>query len=184
MKRTTRTGLPRPSAEVATATIGRRRRCRAFLAGTCALGSALVVAGAAWSAVCPVPSAGHPTIDSAVRDPICTTAQLAAGSFAESVAIDRDFALVGAGPAASVVAGPVRVTGSSSDVTISALRVDTTGTGVAGCWPRALEAVAGAELAAGPDVEVLHTAMGSGLCRLFTDGFESGGTLAWSATVP
>ncbi|MDQ1349155.1 MAG: hypothetical protein QG573_2533 [Acidobacteriota bacterium] len=146
-----------------------------------------VLAVTAWplaAATCNVPSGGHPTIDSAVRDPACTTAQLAAGSFAESVEIGRDFALVGAGPAASVVAGAVRVTGSGSDVTISALRVDTTSAGVAGCWPRALEATAGAELAAGPDVEVLHTATGSGPCRLFTDGFESGGTLAWSATLP
>jgi hypothetical protein len=155
-----------------------------LLAGICALGSALAAAGTAWGAVCPVPSAGHPTIDAAVRDPVCTTAQLAAGTFAESVEIARDLALAGAGSAASVVAGPVRVTGSSSDVTISALRVDTTGAGVAGCWPRALEATSGAELAAGPDVEVLHTATGGGPCRLFKDGFESGGTLAWSDTVP
>ena len=154
---------------------------RHALAAALALAIAPAPLGAA---TCNVPSGGHPTIDSAVRDPVCTTAQLAAGSFAESVAIDRDFALVGAGAAASVVAGPVRVTGSGSDVTLSALRVDTTGTGVAGCWPRALEATAGAELAAGPDVEVLHTATGSGPCRLFVDGFESGGTLAWSATLP
>jgi hypothetical protein len=156
-------------------------------AGALRLALVAALAAAAWplaAATCNVPSGGYPTIDSAVRDPVCTTAQLAAGSFAESVAIDRDFALVGAGPAASVVAGPVRVTGSSSDVTISALRIDTTGAGVAGCWPRALEATSGAELSAGPDVEVLHTATGSGSCRLFTDGFESGGTLAWSATVP
>ena len=66
------------------------------------------------AATCNVPSGGHPTIDSAVRDPACTTAQLAAGSFAESVEIGRDFALVGAGPAASAVAGAGGRTGAGS----------------------------------------------------------------------
>ena len=166
------------------AATGRVRRRWPALAAACVIGLLLVPARAAWGAVCPVPSAGHPTIGSAVRDPACTTVQVAAGTFAESAEIGRDLELAGAGSAATVVAGRLLVTGATSDVTISGLSVDTTGAGVAGCWPRALEALAGAEIAAGPDVEVLHTATGGLSCRLFADGFESAGTLAWSATVP
>ena len=97
-----------------------------------------------------MPSVGHPTIGAAVRDPVCTTVQLAAGTFAESVEVARDLVIAGAGSAASVVAGRLLVSGATSDVTLAGLRVDTTGTGVAGCWPRALEAAGGAEVAAGP----------------------------------
>lgn len=166
------------------AATGRVRRRWPALAAACAIGLLLVPARAAWGAVCPVPSVGHPTIGAAVRDPVCTTVQLAAGTFAESVEVARDLAIAGVGSAVSAVAGHLLVSGATSDVTLSGLRVDTTGTGVAGCWPRALETVGGAEVAAGPDVDVRHTAVGDPPCRLFVDGFESSGTLAWSAAVP
>jgi hypothetical protein len=39
-------------------------------------------------------------------------------------------------------------------------------------------------VAKGPDVVVLQTTSGGGLCRIFADGFESGGVLAWSAQAP
>ena len=161
-----------------------KQRRLAIVAGACGILLALLLVHAAAGAVCPVPSVGHPTIGAAVRDPVCTTVQLAAGTFAESVEVARDLVIAGAGSAASVVAGRLLVSGATSDVTLAGLRVDTTGTGVAGCWPRALEAVGGAEGAAGPDVEVRHTATGGPPCRLFVDGFESAGTLAWSAAVP
>lgn len=162
----------------------RNPRRSAFAAGACAILSTLLAPRLAAGAVCPVPSVGHPTIGAAVRDPVCTTVQLAAGTYSESVEVARDLAIAGVGSAASLVAGHLLVSGATSDVTLSGLRVDATGTGVAGCWPRALEAVGGAEVAAGPDVDVRNTAVGGADCRLFADGFESAGTLAWSATVP
>ncbi len=136
-------------------------------------------------AVCPVPSVGHPTIGAAVRDPVCTTVQLAAGTFAESVEVARDLVIAGAGSAASVVAGRLLVSGATSDVTLCGpARGHDRGreSPVAGRGRSRL--VAGAEVAAGPDVDVRHTATGGPPCRLFADGFESSGTLAWSAAVP
>ena len=76
-------------------------------------------------------------------------AQLAAGTFAESVEVARDLVIAGTGSAASVIGGRLLVSGATSDVTLAGLRVDTTGADVAGCWPRALAALGGAEVAPG-----------------------------------
>lgn len=48
----------------------------------------------------------------------------------------------------------------------------------------ALSVLSGATLASGADVKVLQTGVGGTACRLFADGFESGGILAWSLHVP
>lgn len=136
------------------------------------------------AAVCPVPSAEHPTIGAAVADGGCTTIQLAAGSYPENVEIGRDLALAGAGAAATTLSGALRAAGTGVEVALSGLTVDGTTGGVAGCWPDLLDARAGARVVAGPDVTVLQTASPGGACRVFEDGFESGGTRAWSAAAP
>jgi hypothetical protein len=47
-----------------------------------------------------------------------------------------------------------------------------------------LKASGGATVTSGADLRVLNSAAGGAACRLFADGFESAGTLAWSARVP
>lgn len=133
---------------------------------------------------CNVPSPGQPTVGAAVRDTSCTTIQLAPGSFPENVVVDRTLALQGAGSGASSLEGYLAAAGSGSSVTLAALTVDGTAEGVAGCWNGLLSVSAGAEVVAGPDVVVLQSGMVGQTCRLFADGFESGGLLAWSAQVP
>jgi hypothetical protein len=39
-------------------------------------------------------------------------------------------------------------------------------------------------MSTGADLVVRNTAAGGVSCRLFADGFESGSTLAWSASMP
>ena len=145
---------------------------------------AAVAASPTWAGTCNVPSAPHPTVGAALRDANCTTVQLGAGAYAENVAVARDVTLQGGGSAATFLEGFLAATGATTDVTLAALTIDGTAAGVAGCWPEALAAAGGAELATGPDVVVLQSATGGGPCRLFADGFESAGTLAWSSHVP
>lgn len=149
-----------------------------------ALGLLTGLVSVAHAVPCAVPSASYPTLGAAVRDGACTLVQLAAGSFPENVVITRDLAVAGAGSAASSLHGNLTVTGAGNDVTLDALRVDGTAAGVAGCWPEILKASGGATITSVVDLRVLNTATGGTACRLFADGFESGGTLAWSARLP
>lgn len=139
---------------------------------------------AATAATCNVPSAAHPTVGAAVRDTACTLVQIAAGAFPENVAIARDLAVAGAGAASTFLEGYLVVSGAGVDVTLDALLVDGSAAGVAGCWGELLSASGGAHLVSGADVRVLQSGSGGAVCRLFVDGFESGGTRAWSASVP
>jgi hypothetical protein len=145
---------------------------------------ALLAAAAAPAATCSVPTSTHPTLGAAARDADCTLVQLAAGSFAENVWITRDVTLQGAGSAATTLQGYLSVTGAGNDVALSGLLLDGTAGGVAGCWSELLKASGGATITSGVDLRVLNTATGGEACRLFADGFESGGTLAWSVRVP
>ena len=77
--------------------------------------AATVISGSA--ATCSVPTAGYPTIQSAVDDPTCSVVNVAAGVYPENVTIPRSLTLNGAqadqavsgrtpgGPAESTVAG-------------------------------------------------------------------------------
>jgi hypothetical protein len=147
-----------------------------------ALGAAL--APPAGAATCAVPAPSHPTIGAALRDGNCTTIELAAGSYPENVTVERDVVVQGAGSSASVLQGYLAVTGATADVALVGLTIDGTAAGVAGCWREVLSVAGGAEVATGPDVVVLQTTAGGTACRLFADGFESGGVLAWSAHAP
>ena len=149
-----------------------------------ALGLIFWPVSAALAVPCAVPSASFPTLSAAVRDVGCTLVQVAGGTLAENVSIARDVTIQGAGSAATFVQGSFLVTGAGNDVTLDALRVDGTAAGVAGCWPEILKASGGATITAGTELRVLNTATGGTACRLFADGFESGGTLAWSLRLP
>jgi hypothetical protein len=149
-----------------------------------ALGLIFWLVSAALAVPCAVPSTSYPTIGAAVRDGACTLVQVAAGSFPENVVITRDLAVAGAGSAASSLHGTFTISGAGNDVTLNSLLVDGTASGVAGCWSEMLKATGGATITSGSDVKVLQTAAGGTTCRLFADGFESGGALAWSARVP
>ena len=142
------------------------------------------LAATAGADVCNVPSASYPTLGAAVRAGACTSVIVAAGSFPEHVTIARDLAVQGAGSAATLLQGYFFVSGAGNDVTLNGLLVDGTAAGVAGCWTEILAAAAGATLVSGADVKVLQTAVGGAACRLFADGFESGGLLAWSLHAP
>jgi hypothetical protein len=77
----------------------------------------LATAAAANAATCSVPTAGYPTIQSAVDDPTCTAINVAPGVYAENVTVPRTVTLNGAqagqpiadrnsgGPSESIVTG-------------------------------------------------------------------------------
>lgn len=146
------------------------------------LAAALVIGavpGVLAAAVCPVPSTGHPTIDSASRDPVCTEVDVAAGSFAENVEIERDLVVRGAGSGATLLAGSLRAVGATTQAILFGIAIDGTAPGVSGCYPSLLRSEQGAELQTGPDVVVTNASAAGGPCRIFVDGFESGTTGAW-----
>ena len=145
--------------------------------------AAAFTAAAAAGIVCNVPAPTYPTLGAAARDAGCTQVQVAAGVFPENVVLTRDLAVAGAGSAATIVQGSFVVSGAGNDVTLDALLLDGTAAGVAGCWSELLTATGGATISSGADLRVLNTATGGTASRLFADGFESGGTLAWSARV-
>lgn len=131
--------------------------------------------------VCAVPSAPHPTIQSAVDDLSCTEIVLAAQTYTESVTIARSLELRGASTATSIVEGRVVVEGASIVVAARDLTIDGSAPSVAGCFREALVTDGGAQLSAN-DVVVIN---GDGdACLLFRDGFESGNTGAWSSATP
>lgn len=157
---------------------------RAERALVLAVALAVAAAGAAPAAVCVVPSAGHPTVGSATRDPVCTTIALGVGTFAENVEVERNLVLLGGGASVSVLAGTLRARGATTQLALSSLAVDGTLPGVAGCAVDVVAAEAGAEIVAGPDLEVRATDASAAPCRLLADGFESGSTLAWTLAAP
>lgn len=152
--------------------------------GCCALLLLAFVARPAAAATCNVPAPGHPTLGAAVRDVACTAIQLAAGTFPENLEVGRDLTIAGAGSATSTVAGALAVSGAGTDVILAGVAIDGTAAGVAGCWPSVLSATDGARVDSSSDVVVANSGIPNGACRLFADGFESGGTLAWSLRQP
>jgi len=131
--------------------------------------------------ICQVPSGSYPTIQSAVDAPVCTEIELAAATFGESPVISRDLALRGVSSAATVVEGGLTVQGASTQATLEDLTVDGSAAGVGGTLTEALMVEGGAEVI-GLGLVVLNAAMD--LHPIFTDGFESGDTSAWSSAAP
>lgn len=161
-----------------------RAEPRRGAAHPCVLLLLVLVPGPATAVPCNVPSPSHPTLGAAALDAACVTIQLAAGTFAENVVIERDLAIAGTGSGTTTVAGALVASGAGTHVSLTGLAIDGTATGVSGCWPSALLAKDGATLDSSDDVAVTNSGIPSGGCRLFADGFESGGTLAWSARQP
>ncbi len=154
--------------------------------GHARLAAALILLGGkiAAASTCPVPDPVHPNLAAAVRDLSCTTIQLAAGTYPENLVVARDVVLAGAGAGATVVAGAIEVSGATTDVALDGLALDGTGVGVAGCWQSLLAATGGARLQTAADLLVTNSGIANGACRIFADGFESAGVLAWSAASP
>ena len=90
----------------------------------------------------------------------------------------------GAGPGATVLEGYVRVTGVDNTLLLGSLRVDGTVVGVAGCVDDLVDSRDGGSVEAFTGLEVVYSSTGGAVCRIFSDGFESGGANAWSARVP
>lgn len=141
------------------------------------LAVSVLCSSAAFADVCSVPSVPHPTIQGAVNDAACTEIVLAAQVFVESVAVSRSLLLRGDSSTTTVIEGQVTVTGGTTEVTLQNLQVDG-----GGCVLVALDVGGGAQVTSQQDVVVLNAAGGE--CPIFLDGFESGGTTAWSNTVP
>jgi len=133
----------------------------------------------AFAQTCTVPGS-HATIQEAIDDPVCATINLAAQTYPESIVIRRSLTLAGPGSGGAVVQGLVLIAGATTEATLRDLRVEN------GCVPDALRTSGGAQLA-GDNIQVERSA---GLpCpatadTIFTDGFESGNTTAWSNTSP
>jgi len=142
--------------------------------------ASLFIASWAGAAVCVVPSPSFSTIQSAVNDSSCTEIDLAAQSFAESVTIDRSLTMRGASSGSTVIEGQAVVEGSSTIVVMEDLTVDGAAASASDCFTNALVSQGGAQLSANA---VVVNSGGPG-CLLFGDGFESGDTTAWNASVP
>jgi hypothetical protein len=128
---------------------------------------------------CTVPGT-HATIQGAADDPVCATVVLAAQTYPESIVLRRTVTIAGPGTGGAVIQGLVLVIGSDTAATLRDLEVAN------GCTPDALRAAGGAELA-GDNLSV--TRSDTLPCPLtadtiFTDGFESGNTGAWSSSTP
>ena len=127
--------------------------------------------------VCSVPGT-HVTIQEAVDDPLCTEIDLASQTYSEPVEIHRTLALIGSPGGNSVIADRLSVEGEATVVELLDLSVQN------GCPSVALPVADGAELNARGLEVVRQSGLACSYGDLFTDGFESGDTSAWSATVP
>jgi len=133
------------------------------------------------SVVCQVPTGPYPTVQSAVDNPVCTEIELAAQTFQESVLIARDLEMRGVSTTTTVIEGQLTVLGGSTQVVLEDLTMDGSALGVAGTLNEALLAEGGAEVI-GLRIVVLNAT--EDLPAIFSDGFESGDTSAWSAAAP
>ena len=141
------------------------------------LALAAFCAPTAFADVCSVPSAPHPSIQAAVDDAACTEIVMAAQVLTESVTVTRSLMLRGDSSTTTVIRGQVTVTGGTTEVTLQNLQVDG-----GGCVSVALDVGGGAQVTSQQDVVVRNVAGSE--CPIFLDGFESGNTSVWSASVP
>jgi hypothetical protein len=147
-------------------------------AAALALGAA-AVASPLHAQNCTVPGT-HATIQAAVDDPACVTVALAAQTYGESIVIRRSLTLAGPGTGGAVVQGLVLIAGATTEVAIQDLRVEN------GCVPDALRTSGGARLI-GLNLQVERDdalPCPATADTIFTDGFETGNTGAWSGTTP
>jgi hypothetical protein len=133
------------------------------------------------AATCTVPSGTTPTIASAIANPTCTDIVLQATGYLESVTIGRSLSITGVSSTATIIVGRVRVEGAATVVSLNDLAVDAADPTVAGCWPEGVDSVDGARVTG---ANIIVTNATGVACLLFGDGFESGTTGGWSATIP
>jgi len=131
-----------------------------------------LVAAMAVADTCDVPS-GYPTIQTAVDDFNCTEIFVAAGRFYGDVTIDRTLEITGAGSESTAVLGKVTVEGSGTSATLNGLKVEVSPEGLPHNG-----------LVSDGFAETLPDDLVIGSSILFSDGFETGSTSAWSGTVP
>lgn len=137
--------------------------------------------GAALAAVCKVLSTPHPNIQDAVNDNSFTEMVVAAGTFVESVEIDRSLEITGNSSTTTMIEGGVVVTGAGVELTLNDPKVDAGASSAAGCYPVAVEVSGGASLTSSNLVAVNAD---SDARLIFRDGFETGDTGFWSGTTP
>ncbi len=126
--------------------------------------------------VCSVPG-GHPTIQEAVDDPTCTEVELEAGTYEESVQVSRTLMISGPVGRGTVLQGRFTALGSSTVVDLVDLVVEN------GCASAALTSLQGARVE-GLGLEVVRqTGLPCSVETIFSDGFETGDTSAWSSSV-
>ena len=147
------------------------------LLGTLAVGLALTVAPLT-AGTCNVPGS-HPTIQQAVLDTACTTIDLVATTYSESIEVTRSLTLSGPGGGGAVIEGLATVSGAGTQVAMNNLAIQN------GCTPDGIRSDGQAELT-GTNLSVTsNSALPCPIIPfLFSDGFESGDTSAWSGSVP
>jgi len=144
-----------------------------------ALAIALMLSAAPLAAgTCNVPGS-HATIQQAVLDSACTTIDLVATTYNESIEVTRSLTLNGPGGGGAVIEGLVTVSGTGTQVAMNNLAIQN------GCTPDGIRADGQAELT-GTNLSV--TSNSTLPCPIipfiFSDGFESSDTSAWSAASP
>lgn len=122
--------------------------------------------------ICTVPG-DRPSIQAAVDDPSCDGIVLADQVYTESVLVHRPVSIAGPAGVADI-AGLVEVRGASTSVYLTDLKI------VNDCQPGVLVTSLGGQ-ATVSSVELVTSP--GGVCPIFVDGFESGNTLAWTATL-
>jgi hypothetical protein len=140
---------------------------------------AAAVAPPVHAQACTVPGS-HTTIQTAADDLACATVVLAAQTYPESVVLRRTLTIAGPPAGGAVVQGLVLISGDGTIATLRDLRVEN------GCLPDAVRASGGARLE-GDTLEVVRATgqpCPATADTLFTDGFESGTTGAWSGSMP
>jgi hypothetical protein len=129
--------------------------------------------------VCSVPGS-HATIQEAIYDSACTEINLSDQTYAESILVPRSLTIAGPGAGTAILEGGVEATGSGTLVTMTDLEVRN------GCQPEAFSAERGGRVEGTGLVVVRSAALPCPpvIADIFSDGFESGDTSAWSSTVP
>ena len=126
---------------------------------------------------CTVPGT-HPSVQAAVDDGACTLVQLAGQTYAESPFVTRTVALEGDPGGGSVVEGALRAAGTGVVLTAGSLAVAN------GCLRGGLTADRGARIHGAGVSATVSATLPCPPSPIFSDGFESGDTSAWSVTVP
>ncbi len=130
-------------------------------------------------ATCAVPSQ-RPTIQAALDDPICSTIQVAGGTYHEILSVSRSTIMIGSGP--PVIRGNIGVRGGVT-FSIENFQIQPYSNAIQRPLCAGLAVIEGA--VAYPNQTVILEVAGSGSCLnargdlIFADGFENGSTNRW-----